>query len=67
MTGTVRWRESVSFLAAQGVTQLLEIGSGKVLSGLARRIERSMDAVAIGTAQDIDAFFEKTNSRFFLM
>lgn len=62
VTGTVRWRESVSFMAGDGVTQVLEIGSGKVLSGLARRIERSLDAVSIGTPQDIDAFFEKINA-----
>ena len=57
VTGTVRWRECVSYMAGQGVSQLLEIGSGKVLSGLARRIERDLKATTIGTPQDIDAFF----------
>ncbi len=62
VTGTVRWRESISHMAANGVSRTLEIGSGKVLSGLARRIERSLEAVSIGTPQDIDAFFEKINA-----
>jgi len=59
VTGTVRWRECVGFMAGQGVEQMLEIGSGKVLSGLARRIERSLKGVNIGTPQDIDAFLEQ--------
>ena len=58
VTGTVRWRECVGYMAGQGVIELLEIGSGKVLSGLARRIERDLKATAIGTPQDIDAFLE---------
>ena len=56
VTGTVRWRECVGFMAGQGVEQMLEVGSGKVLSGLARRIERSLKGVNIGTPQDIDTF-----------
>ena len=62
VTGTVRWRECVAYMAGQGIEQVLEVGSGKVLSGLARRIERSLGAVNIGTPQDIDAYFEKLNS-----
>ncbi|MEM7568296.1 MAG: ACP S-malonyltransferase [Pseudomonadota bacterium] len=54
--GAVRWRESVGYLAAQGVTQQVELGAGKVLSGLAKRIDRSIEASAIGTPADIDAF-----------
>ncbi|WP_068089396.1 ACP S-malonyltransferase [Polycladidibacter stylochi] len=56
VTGTVRWRESVSFMVGQGVDTLLEIGAGKVLSGMVRRIEKSAKAVAINGSEDIDAF-----------
>ncbi|MDE0922440.1 ACP S-malonyltransferase [Aurantimonas coralicida] len=56
VTGQVRWRESVEWLAANGVNSLVEIGSGKVLTGLARRIDRSLEGRAIGTADDVRAF-----------
>ncbi|MEM0898609.1 MAG: ACP S-malonyltransferase [Pseudomonadota bacterium] len=56
VTGQVRWRETVEWFAANGVTQLVEIGSGKVLSGLAKRIDRSINAVALSSPSDIDAF-----------
>ncbi|MCC4299412.1 ACP S-malonyltransferase [Aurantimonas coralicida] len=56
VTGQVRWRESIEWLAANGVTSLVEIGSGKVLTGLARRIDRSLEGRAIGTADDVRAF-----------
>jgi [acyl-carrier-protein] S-malonyltransferase len=56
VTGTVRWRESVLWMAGQGVSELKEIGAGKVLSGLTRRIDRSVKASAIGTPDDIAAF-----------
>ncbi|MEF2551817.1 ACP S-malonyltransferase [Aurantimonas sp. A2-1-M11] len=56
VTGQVRWRESIEWLAANGVDSLVEIGSGKVLTGLARRIDRSLDARAIGTADDVRGF-----------
>ncbi|HZT47405.1 MAG TPA: ACP S-malonyltransferase [Hyphomicrobiaceae bacterium] len=55
VTGTVRWRECVMRMAADGVTQLYEIGAGKVLAGLAKRISPSLGAVSVGTPQDIDA------------
>ena len=55
VTGTVRWRECVLAMAAAGVTQLYEIGSGKVLSGLAGRIDKGLKAQAIGTPADIEA------------
>lgn len=58
VTGQVRWRESVEWLAGAGVTSLVEIGSGKVLTGLARRIDRSLEAKAVGTAEDVRAFVE---------
>jgi [acyl-carrier-protein] S-malonyltransferase len=55
VTGTVRWRECVLAMAAAGVTELYEIGTGKVLSGLAGRIDKSLKATPVGTPTDIDA------------
>ena len=54
--GRVRWRESVSYLHTQGVSQLIEIGVGKVLTGLAKRIEKEMDAICIASPSDLDGF-----------
>jgi len=56
VTGTVRWRESVLWMAGQGVDQLKEIGAGKVLTGLTRRIDRSVKGAAIGTPEDVAGF-----------
>lgn len=57
VTGMVRWTETVQWLAGEGgVTQLVELGAGKVLSGLARRIDTALTAVSIGTPADVDAF-----------
>src|SRR6266852_4005132 len=53
VTGTVRWRESVVLMAAAGVTTFYEVGAGKVLSGLVRRIADGARGVAIGTPEDI--------------
>ena len=58
VTGQVRWRESVEFLAANGVTHALETGSGKVLTGLGRRISRDIKGLAAGSAADIDKVME---------
>ncbi|HEY9057836.1 MAG TPA: ACP S-malonyltransferase [Aurantimonas sp.] len=58
VTGQVRWRESVEWLAGAGVTSLVEVGSGKVLAGLARRIDRTLEAKSIGTADDVRVFVE---------
>lgn len=55
VTGTVRWRECMGYMAAQGVTEFFELGSGKVLSGLAKRIVKDAEAYSIGTPGDIDA------------
>ena len=55
VTGTVRWRECVQYMAANGITDLYEIGTGKVLSGLAGRIDKSLKATPVGTPADIDA------------
>ncbi len=55
VTGTVRWRESVAAMAASGVTHVYEIGAGKVLCGLAKRIVATLDAKPVGTPEDIEA------------
>ncbi len=55
VTGVVRWRESVAYMAEHGVGSVYEIGSGRVLTGLARRIVRALNATAIGKPEDIEA------------
>lgn len=55
VTGRVRWRETVEWFGANGVTSLYEVGAGKVLSGLARRINRDIAVGAVGTSADVDA------------
>jgi [acyl-carrier-protein] S-malonyltransferase len=55
VTGTVRWRESVACMASQGVEAFYEVGSGKVLTGLAKRIAAGAAAVAIGAPEDVAA------------
>jgi [acyl-carrier-protein] S-malonyltransferase len=55
VTGTVRWRESVLWMAANGVSELKEIGAGRVLTGLTKRIDRSVAAAAVGTPEDVAA------------
>lgn len=59
VTGRVRWRETVEWFAANGVTTLYEIGAGKVLSGLARRIDRTVATVNVGGPADIEAFLSE--------
>ncbi|MCK0208742.1 ACP S-malonyltransferase [Starkeya koreensis] len=56
VTSTVRWRESVAFMAGQGVTRLVEVGTGKVLSGLTKRIARQVASANVGTPEDVAAF-----------
>jgi len=58
VTGSVRWRESVQWMAENGVTEIWEIGAGKALSGMVRRIERSIACAAIGTPDDIKKALE---------
>lgn len=53
VTGSVRWRESVLWMAEQGVREIWEIGAGKALSGMVRRIDRDITCAAIGTPGDI--------------
>ncbi|MBL0928871.1 MAG: ACP S-malonyltransferase [Alphaproteobacteria bacterium] len=56
VTGRVRWRECVSYMKAQGVAQLYELGAGKVLSGLVKRIEPDVVGTALNGPADIEAF-----------
>ena len=58
VTGLVRWRESVQYMKSQGVEMLVECGSGKVLSGLARRIDKDLTGLALNTPADIEAFLK---------
>ena len=55
VTGTVRWRESVAYMAGQGVMRFFEIGAGKVLSGLVKRIADGAVGVSVGGPNDIAA------------
>jgi [acyl-carrier-protein] S-malonyltransferase len=56
VTGTVRWRESVAFMAAAGVTIFYEVGAGKILSGLVKRIAEGVSAVTVGSPEEVAAF-----------
>ena len=56
ITQTVRWRESVINMRAKGVEKMIEIGAGKVLNGLIRRIDKEIEVSNIGTAEKIDSF-----------
>ena len=58
VTGTVRWRECVLYMKEQEVDSLVELGSGKVLSGLAKRIDKAVSGTALNTPADIEAFLK---------
>ena len=58
VTHSVRWRESVAWMVAQGVTETWEIGAGKALSGMVRRIERAVEVRAVGTPEEVRAAAE---------
>lgn len=58
VTGLVRWRESVQYMKSQGVEMLVECGSGKVLSGLVKRIDKEMTGLALNTPADIETFLK---------
>jgi [acyl-carrier-protein] S-malonyltransferase len=58
VTGMVRWRECVLAMKERGVHRLVEIGSGKVLSGLTRRIDKELDAVSVSDPEGVEAFLK---------
>ena len=58
VTGLVRWRESVQYMRSAGVDMLVECGSGKVLSGLVKRIDKEMTGLALNAPSDIEAFLK---------
>ncbi|MEO1154940.1 MAG: malonyl CoA-acyl carrier protein transacylase, partial [Pseudomonadota bacterium] len=55
VTHSVRWRESVAWMAEQGVTETWEIGAGKALTGMVRRIAKDVATRAVGTPEDVAA------------
>lgn len=61
VTGTVRWRESVTWLAENGVDTFVEVGTGKVLTGMVKRIAKDAAGLAVNTPEDIDALLEKVS------
>jgi [acyl-carrier-protein] S-malonyltransferase len=63
VTGAVRWRETVSWLGAHGVTDVWEIGAGKALSGMVRRIERSIACRAVSTPEDVISAVQNLEER----
>jgi [acyl-carrier-protein] S-malonyltransferase len=58
VTGRVRWRESVAWMASRGVTETWEIGAGKALSGMVKRIDRSLGVRSVGTPDEVKAAAE---------
>jgi len=58
VTATVRWRESVAAMRAMGVDTVVELGAGKVLAGLVKRIDKDMAATSIGTPEEVEAFLK---------
>ncbi|WP_291297070.1 ACP S-malonyltransferase [Elioraea sp.] len=58
VTAVVRWRESVVAMRAMGVDSIVELGTGKVLAGLVKRIDKDMAATSLGTPEEIEAFLK---------
>jgi len=63
VTGTVRWRESVIYMSAHGVTRFVELGAGKVLAGLIKRIVDGAIATSVGTPADVAAYMSAGANR----
>lgn len=59
ITGMVRWRESVLWMKGEGVDEMIELGAGKVLAGLVKRIERDIATDSVGTPEQIESLIEK--------
>ncbi|MEM7636241.1 MAG: malonyl CoA-acyl carrier protein transacylase, partial [Pseudomonadota bacterium] len=62
VTGTVRWRESVSWMVDNGVTGFVEVGAGKVLTGMARRMASDATCMATTSVSDIEAVVQHLNA-----
>ncbi|SFR51647.1 ACP S-malonyltransferase [Litoreibacter janthinus] len=62
ITSSVRWRESIGYMGDHGVTEIWEIGAGKALSGMIRRINRDIGTLAVGTADDVKAAVESLSA-----
>lgn len=62
VVGTVRWRECVTYMTANGISDVYEIGAGKVLAGLAKRIDPALNAMSVGTPADIEPALARLNS-----
>jgi len=62
VTGSVRWRESVVYMAGEGVSEIWEIGAGKALCGMIRRIDKSVATAAVGTPEDVAKAVEQMKS-----
>lgn len=62
VTGTVRWRETIAWMADAGVDTACEIGTGKVLTGMVKRIAKDMAGMAVNTAEDIDTLMDRLGS-----
>src|SRR5690606_38708781 len=63
VTGRVRWRESMEWMASEGgVTRFVEVGAGKVLTGMAKRIAPDAEALALNTAEELEAFAKAVTS-----
>jgi [acyl-carrier-protein] S-malonyltransferase len=58
VTGLVRWRESVQHLKGEGIEEIVEIGAGRVLAGLVRRIDKDVAVRSVGTPADVEAFLK---------
>lgn len=63
VTGMVRWRDSVAYMADHGVDTLFEIGAGRVLTGLAKRIRPDVDSRSVGAPDDVSSFGDRLKSR----
>lgn len=58
ITNRVRWRESISYMKTQGVTKIVEVGAGKVLTGLTKRIDPDLEGISIQSPEDIENFLK---------
>ena len=62
VTGSVRWRESVAYLKQNGITDVVELGAGKVLSGLVKRCDKEINAISVGTPAEIEELAKSLQS-----